>query len=261
MKNRIIVIITGILLITLNSCIKSLLCVHGDGIINTEIHRVTAFDQIENATSFDIIYKHADTFGITIRAEQNIMNYIETNVYDGCLEIRTSPGTICLDYTEQPVITVTSPGLQSVKIAGSGAFIAEAMSGETVLLKLTGSGNLSVEEVACNDLNIIVTGSGNIGVGNSTCLNSDVLITGSGDVSVSGDCENSHLRITGSGNIYSGNLMSITASVIISGSGNAFTNIQDSLNGLITGSGNIYVKGDPVIEQTITGSGRIIKHK
>ena len=227
----------------------------------TETRRVTAFYEIENSTSFDVIYKKADTLGIIVNAEQNIMNYIETNVYDNCLEITTSPATICLDYTERPLITVTSPSLEKVFNAGSGAFIGGELSGETVTLKVSGSGDITIDTVTSDYIDITITGSGNIELKTALCSNYDCLITGSGDASVNGNCENAHLKITGSGSIYAVDLITINSSVIISGSGNVFTTTTDYLNGLISGSGNIFVRGDPEIDQTLTGSGRIINYK
>jgi hypothetical protein len=261
MKPKIIFLLAGIFLITCNSCLKDILCVEGDRNPVLETRRVSSFDQIENSTSFDVIYKQADTFGILISAEQNIIHYIETNVYDECLEIRTSPATICLDYHEQPVVMVSSPLLKKAVNSGSGSFIADKMTGETVLLKNSGSGDMSAEQVECDDLETTLSGSGDIDIQMLVCLNTDIFISGSGNVSVTGDCETSHLKITGSGNLYASYLTTNTASVIISGSGSTYTNVSEYLNGQISGSGNIYVKGDPEIEQTISGSGRIIKVK
>ena len=261
MRNKYILLTVSVTLFTLTSCLKSLLCIRGDGIIMTETRRVTSFDQIENSTSFDVIYLKADTLGIEIRAEQNILDYIETNVYDNCLEIRTSPGSICLDYNEKPLITVTSPSLERVVNSGSGVFLADQMSDETVSVKLSGSGDISIETITGNYLDIILSGSGDIEIKESTCSNSDCLLSGSGNVTISGECDKAHYKITGSGNIYSSDLITNTASIIISGSGSIFTTIEEYLNGLISGSGNIYVSGNPEIDQTVTGSGRIIKHK
>ncbi len=142
MKNRIIILTAGLLLLILSSCLKDLFCVNGNGIIEVERRRLTAFDQIENSTSFEVVYKKADTLGTSITAEQNLMEYIETNVHDGTLEIRTKPGSICLDCTEQPIITVSSPNLKGAIISGSGELFADTMAGETVTLKVSGSGDL-----------------------------------------------------------------------------------------------------------------------
>jgi hypothetical protein len=261
MKTRVIILLTGVCLLSLSSCIKDLLCVNGNGIIKEEKRRVTSFDQLDNSTSITVVYKKADTLGVVVEADQNLLEKIETNVSSKCLEIRTSPGTLCLDYTRSPVITVSSPALWKAVITGSGRFSADKMAGENVILKVTGSGDISVKSVTCDESQLTITGSGNINVTDMKCVNSDILITGSGNTWVEGNCETSNLRITGSGRIFSNNLPVKSAYVNISGSGDAYTNVEEYLNGLISGSGNIYVEGDPQVDEKITGSGRIIKNK
>jgi len=261
MKNRIIFLTAGLLLLILTSCVKDLFCVNGNGIIEVERRRLTSFDQIQNSTSFEVVYKKADTLGASIRAEQNIIEYIETHVHDGFLEIRTKPGSICLDCTEQPLITISSPNLKGATISGSGELSADTMAGETVTLKISGSGDLSVHQAICDDSQLTVSGSGSIAISELFCVNSDIQISGSGKITLNGDCETEHLRISGSGNIHAFNFTVQSANITISGSGDAYTNIETYLNGHISGSGNIHVIGDPNFDQIITGSGRIIKHK
>ncbi len=261
MKRKYIVLLPVIFMIIMTSCLKSIFCVKGDRIMTTETRRISSFYEIENSTSFDVIYRQADTLGITISAEQNILNYIETNVYDNCLEITTSPATICLDYNERPLITISSPFLTAVFNTGSGAFIGDMLSGETVIVKARGSGDITVNMVTAENIDIKISGSGNIKLKMADCANYDCLITGSGDATVNGDCEDAHFKITGSGNIYANDLVAVTSSVIISGSGNLFTTTTDYMNVLISGSGNIFIEGNPEIDQSITGSGRIINYK
>ncbi len=261
MKRKNIVLLSVIFVIITTSCLKSIFCVKGDRIMTTETRRVSSFYEIENSTSFDIVYRQSDTIGITISAEQNIINYIETNVYHNCLEISTSPATICLDYNERPLITISSPFLSAVFNAGSGAFIGDILTGETVTVKASGSGDITFDMATGDNIDITVTGSGNIELNMAECANYECLITGSGDASVNGGCDDAHFKITGSGNIYASDLVAVNSSVIISGSGNVFTTTTDYLNGLISGSGNIFVEGNPEIDQSITGSGRIINYK
>lgn len=262
MKNRNNLLLTLIISsLVLSSCLKSLLCVRGDGIIEEETRRVTSFTSIENSSSFDVIYKRSDTLGIRIIAEQNIMNYIETNVYNGTLEITTSPGSICIDYNERPLIQVSSPVLSGIYNTGSGTFVSDLLSGDKIVVRVSGSGDVSADLVTAGDLEVKVSGSGDMKLKDLNCLSSDIFISGSGDFSAGGGCENAHLKITGSGNIYCSDLITGVTSAIISGSGNIFITVSEYLNGLLSGSGSVFVKGDPEIDQTTTGSGRIIKHK
>jgi hypothetical protein len=261
MRNRTLFVLSVLMAITLTSCIKDLVCLTGNGIKKTEVRRLNAFTSIENSTSINIVYKKADTTGITIEADENLLTHISTSTENNTLEIKAGNGTICLDFATQPLITVSSPHLESIFESGSGTFSADELSGYSTSIKLSGSGNISVSKVSGTAMNILLSGSGDINIDNSLCETSDIFLSGSGKINLAGQCENSRMKISGSGQINSGNWVLNTANILISGSGDIHTRVEQNLSVVISGSGNIYLKGDPEISQTISGSGRIIKDK
>lgn len=245
----------------LTSCEDNFLLIQGNGISTTESRRADMFYRIENSTSIDIIYKTADTTGITIYADENLMQYLITEIYDNTLEIKFRSGNSHLEFKVKPLITITSPRLEKVIISGSANFSADEMSGNSVVIKESGSGSISVSKVECTDLSILLSGSGKININNCVSVSSDVYLSGSGSIAISGKSENNDLKISGSGEINAENCLLNSATIIISGSGNAYCNIKDMLTAIISGSGNIYLTGNPAITQTISGSGKIIKPK
>jgi hypothetical protein len=255
-----ILIICFVLSVTATSCLKDILCINGNGTLETQSRNTSAFNNIENSTVADVIYKKADSASISIVAESNLLGHIFTETVNGKLEIRTEPQNACLDYNIQPVITVTSTELKNIELSGSGALTADTMSGNPNVIKLSGSGDMFIGDISCNDLSVTLYGSGNIEITRGSLQDADILITGSGDINIKGHSSSGHLRVTGSGNINSGQFTLGTANVTISGSGNIFTWVENSLTAAISGSGNIYLKGSPTINQTITGSGKIIKY-
>jgi hypothetical protein len=261
MKNKFILLISGAMLFALASCIEDFMVIRGNGISTTETHRTTPFYRLENSTSIDVIYKTADTAGITITADENIIDNIITESYDNTLEIKFTPEDHHPDFRVKPIITITSPRLEKVIILGSGAFLADRMTGDDVTIKVSGSGDISIDYVSSKNLSAVITGSGNINIKDCLTDFSDLFLTGSGSFNISGQSADNNLKITGSGTIHAENYLLNTASVIISGSGNVFTNIDQKLNAIISGSGNIYLKGNPTISKTISGSGRIINYK
>ena len=82
MKNKFLVIISGAMLIFLSSCIEDFIIIDGNGISVTESRRTALFYKLENSTSIDVVYKTADTTGITIRADENLIDNIITETYD-----------------------------------------------------------------------------------------------------------------------------------------------------------------------------------
>jgi len=255
-----ILILAGILVFIITSCLKELFCLEGNGKIETQSRNALSINQIENTTSIDVVYKKANTVSITVKAESNLLSHIMTEATNGNLRIRTDPRSLCFNASERPLITITSPEIDELVLTGSGDFSADTISGNSFTISLTGSGDIFVDKIACDDLSAKITGSGDIKLVNSTIQNPDLLITGSGDLEIKGTADSGHLRITGSGDIKSGEFVISTAIETISGSGNIYTYVENSLTAVISGSGNIYLQGDPAINQTITGSGKIIRN-
>jgi hypothetical protein len=259
MRIRNLIVTALLAVVILNSCVDDIFCTRGNGLSQTVVRRVAGFNSIENSTSIDVIYTKADTSGITVTADENLVENISTETSNNKLVIRTK-GSKCLDFNTRPLITISSPSLQTVTASGSATFIADEVSGANVTIKMSGSGEISVEKISATDLTISLSGSGNIKSNDCTSANSDVFLSGSGGITLKGQSENSNLKISGSGKINSENFVLRSADITITGSGDVYTNVENSLTAFISGSGNIYLKGKPTINKTITGSGRIINY-
>jgi hypothetical protein len=242
------------------SCLKNIVCIDGNGQLATESRMVSEITDLINATSVDLIYRKADSVSVTIEAESNLIGHIVTSAAGGRLQIRTDPRNTCFNYTIRPVITVTSPELNSMDLTGSGSFEADTLSGNTVEVRLTGSGNLYTGSINSDNIIITVTGSGDASIMNAIGFDSDFTLTGSGNLEIAGKAENGVMRVTGSGDVKSENFIITTATETITGSGNIYTNVLNTLTAVISGSGNIYVRGNPTVNQTITGSGRVMNY-
>jgi cytoskeletal protein CcmA (bactofilin family) len=259
MKNRIALVLSGIVLLTANSCLEDFLFVNGSGHIETELRRPGSFDRIDNTTSFDIIYRKADTSAVSITTDDNILDHIVTEVCNNRLEIRTRPLGVILDCSKHPVIIVTSPRIDEANLSGSGSLTADKISGNSVSVKLSGSGNINVDSINCTNLTAMISGSGDISVKYAICTHSDISASGSGIISVAGKCDTEHARISGSGKIDGRYFLVNSADLSISGSGDVYGNVKDYLNATISGSGDIYLYGNPRIDQKRSGSGKIRK--
>jgi hypothetical protein len=253
------IIISGILLIVTTSCIKNIICINGNGDLQTAERIAAGFNQAVNTTSVNVVYRRADSTSITITAESNLIPHILTVVNSGRLEIRTDPRNACFDARQTPLVTITSPELNFMELTGSGNFQADTLSGSSVEVRSSASGEISVDIITCEDLDIHLTGSGDIEIINATCREAILSATGSGDLTISGSGETLDVQTTGSGSMEALGFMFTSVKARVTGSGNIHTHALNSLNAVITGSGNIYVRGNPVINQTITGSGKIIK--
>jgi hypothetical protein len=209
--------------------------VRGNGTVRLESRDVPTFTGIENQGSGLVRFSRGSTRQVTVEADTNILPYIETEVRNGVLVLRTRPG-ISINPTRL-VFRITAPELRTIGIQGSGDFRMETPL-ETDRLEIEIEGSGSVEgEITADDLS--------------------VQIRGSGDVSLGGTAKNARFDIDGSGDIGAADLSSVDARVVIQGSGNVTLQATGTLDVEISGSGNVRYRGGARVTVRSSGSGTV----
>ena len=212
--------------------------VRGNGNITTETRSTSDYDGVSLGGSFDVVLVKGKEGKITIKGEENLLKYIETEVKRGVLKIKVKKG-INLRMTRKMVVTVPYQDLESVSLSGSGDLTSNGtIKTDRFSLAIAGSGNMSVKVIA-NTVKSSIAGSGNIN------------LTGNADELI--------CSIAGSGDINAYELKKKTTSAKVAGSGNIKTSVSDKISAKVVGSGNIYYKGNPdKIDSKSAGSGSII---
>lgn len=243
---------------TLAACNVFLDCIDGNGEMETESRDAVPFTAIANETSFHVNYIQGDTHTITVEAESNILPFIETKITGGSLEVSTTRGTHCLNYTRQPVITVTAPHISDIVNSGSGDFVAGPLNGSDVKIVCSGSGDITTGDVNGEEVSVVISGSGNIITEEIVTTSMKATLSGSGDLTSSGNAVSTRYVLSGSGSVFSRYFTTDAAIITISGSGSAYITVINQMDAVLSGSGNIYLQGDPDVNLTRTGSGRVI---
>ncbi|MEZ4984323.1 MAG: head GIN domain-containing protein [Saprospiraceae bacterium] len=170
---------------------------------------------------------------VSITAQQNIIDLIETTVDGGVWKIKTAKNI----YAHAPIrLNITVPYLDFVGLSGSGGIFSDGTFRHTGAVKLA------------------ISGSGDIRF-NTTATEISGAVSGSGDIELGGTCEQLSLRISGSGDIHTLALKAEEVDVHISGSGDIRTQASESLEVAISGSGDVYYQGSPKVHSRISGSG------
>ena len=213
--------------------------VRGNGNTTTEDRSINDFSAISSYGPYNVYLTQDSSYKVTLEAEDNLLQYIETHVENGELKIRTRDG-FHLSPRKTIHIKVSGPSFSSIKTVGSGDIITESQINNTsaISLEATGSGNINAK------------------------LNSPEVkaeITGSGNVSLEGETKNFEGEILGSGNIKAYDLKSESVKVEIMGSGNAEVFAAVKLNVEVSGSGDVKYKGGGQVSSSIHGSGSVKK--
>jgi hypothetical protein len=233
---------TVLFLMLIASCLNPFhKTIRGDGNITTSQRNVSSAQRIKCSGSYDVQLTQGSPVSVKIEADQNLQDYIVTDINGDELVIHTK-NDINIDPTQKVKVFITTDRLERFQLNGSGNV--------TTTNKFTGGDHL--------DLGI--AGSGNIHFDvNTPQVNSS--ISGTGDIYLSGETRDSKIDIAGSGNYHADDLKSENATVKIAGTGDAHLFANNTLNINIAGVGNVYYKGNPSITQNIAGTGKIKKEE
>jgi hypothetical protein len=212
--------------------------IRGSGDVVETTRDVEEFSRLVFAGMGNVTIEQGLTEGLTIEAEQNLIEHLEIEVRGDTLFIGTKEGKN-LRPTEPMNFYLNVKDLERVTLSGSGLIEVEEFEAENLRLTLSGSGKIVIDSLEAISLNVTISGSGNI--------------------ELSGVLEDQDVTISGSGDYDAGGLESSIADILISGSGSAEIRVDDQLDILISGSGNVRYSGSPTIDQSITGSGSVRK--
>jgi uncharacterized protein YxjI len=230
------VLLLTVVAIVFSSCYK----VVGTGPVVTEMRPVSNFTGVSSSISAKVNFMVDPVFKVEVRAQDNILDVLQTKVVNGVLEISFKNGAI-VKTNKEITVNVSAPTAD--------------------FFRLSGSGNMDVNgNLITNNLEINVSGSGNISVQQASVVDQiESRVSGSGGVKIiTGTAKNEDLSVSGSGGIDLSEVQAEKATTHISGSGNVKVRLSQSLDAHISGSGSVRYYGNPVISTEISGSGRVV---
>ncbi|MCV6630924.1 MAG: DUF2807 domain-containing protein [Flavobacteriaceae bacterium] len=213
--------------------------IKGNGDVVVESRTTGEYDRVMSAGSFDIFLVKGTEGKLSIKGEENLMEYIITEVENGKLVIKVERGIhLRPSYGKKIQITVPFEQIEGMALIGAGDVVAK-------------------DRIISANFKATVTGSGNMKLLLDS-ENAKASVTGSGDIHLDGRGEYLRAVISGSGDIHAYNFKAEELQATISGSGDIEAFASKSLKARISGSGDIDVKGKPKKEDSkVSGSGEI----
>ncbi|UOY05669.1 DUF2807 domain-containing protein [Muricauda sp. SCSIO 64092] len=231
-------IVLAILTVTLSSAQWKR--VKGNGKTVTIERSVGEYDYVALAGWFDVELVDGTEGQLTLKGEENLLEYIKTEVKDGKLTIKQKRGINLKpsNWNDGILITVPVENVDGVSLSGSGDIV-----GKTVLksnrfrTSISGSGDISLEIEAASV---------------------DASMSGSGDMNLSGRATDFEVSVSGSGDIRAYDLEADFVDAQVSGSADIKVTAKEMLKARVSGSGDISYKGNPKkIDTKSSGSGDI----
>ncbi len=213
--------------------------VKGSGNIVTEERDVSGFDSVVVSGLGRVIVTQGDEESLTVETDDNLMQYIETQVSGGTLE---------LGFTDDADRKILDP---------SDSIIFRLSVIDLTALDISGAASFEIQELDADRLEMVLSGAGDVRIDSLTATDLVVTVSGAGDIELAGQVETQEIALRGLGSYDAPDLESQEATVHISGAGSADIWVLDTLDVTISGAGDVDYFGRPAVTQDITGAGSI----
>lgn len=231
--------------------------VDGSGSVVRVGRDVGDFTGVHLSTIGTVHVKMGKTDGLEIEAEENLIEYIETEVEDGTLKISTRK-RFNLKAKEPIKYFVTIKKLDRIALSSSGDAILPQIENESFAIALSSSGDLQVKSLAVGHLDVNISSSGDASIEMIGAESIDAALSSSGDLQFGGgEVEDLNLSISSSGDFDGIDLKAERAMVKISSSGYAYVWVTDDLVVTLSSSGSVHYSGDPVLTKQRSSSGKV----
>ena len=214
--------------------------VEGSGNLVSEDRSVRGFDRVSLSGFGEVNIVQGDKESLTVTTDDNIMEYIKTEVRGDNLELSITQAGQRKSINPSDGITfdLMVVDLNRIDISGAGSFNIDQLKTEKLTVTLSGAGNLEINGLSADEL-----------VAN---------ISGAGSIIVAGQVKGQEVTHSGVGSYHASDLRSNTAFIKISGAGTSTVWVLENLDVSVSGLGNVIYYGSPRVSQNVSGMGKLI---
>jgi hypothetical protein len=217
-------------LIAIALCMGITACVHGQmrrsvtgnhNVVKKE-RTTDSFTGIKVSTGIDVYLKQGDEFSLAVEADENLHEYIITEVKNGILDIYTEAN---IRNADRKRVYVTMKDITSLRSTSAGDIYGETpVKTDNLKLSASSAGDIKLEVYADNV---------------------DIDISSSGDITLSGEAATLNANLSSAGDLNAFNFKVKEAEVSVSSAGDADIYVTEKLNARASSAGDVNYKGDP----------------
>jgi uncharacterized protein YxeA len=173
---RVLTIAIAILSISACSQAQMRKTVRGDGTVVTKERKTESFTGVRVSTGIDVYLKQGEKESLSVEADENLHEYIITEVRDGVLNVYTDAN---IREAERKRVYVTMKEVNSLKTTSAGDIIGETpVKTDRLEISASSAGDIKLE-VFAREINLDISSSGDITLtGEAEKLNGDLSSAG-----------------------------------------------------------------------------------
>ncbi len=196
--------------------------VTGHGNVVTKERNVDSFTGLKVSSGIDVYLKQGNKISVTVEADENLHEYILTEVRNGVLNVYSEYN---IRDADKKRVYVTMNEIKSIKTTSAGDVFGEGpINSDRLELSATSAGDIKLQ-VKTNQL--------------------DINISSSGDITVTGESDMLRADLSSAGDLNAYELKTREADVSVSSAGDADINVSERMTARASSAGDINYKGDP----------------
>lgn len=231
--------------------------VRGSGNVFSNLRQVSSFDKVDMGARGKLVIELGDEEDLRIEAEDNILEYIETQVHDRTLEIRNS-SNVNIEPTEDIRIYLTVKTLEALTVSGRGDVSVPSLEADRLSVNINSYGDLNIGNLSTELLYVNLNSFGSLTIENLNAQRLSVDISAMGNLVIQGGrVSNQEIYINDLGKYEASELDSDEAEVHISKLGSVTVSVTDFISAKISGSGTLHYIGSPIVHAEVIGEGTV----
>lgn len=210
----------------------------GEGPLVPGEHEVGAYDKIDVAGYYRIVYSSAPSTKVRLDIQENLRQYITFEVRGGKLFVgSTREISILGGNNNTPVLYISNPDLKGLYVSGAVDMeYGDVISGDTFDLEVSGGCDIQLSL----DVN---------------SFKGD--FSGASDVDLKGTAHDTTIDLSGAGDVNALDLQAKTARFEIAGAASASISCSERLDVDVSGAGSVRYRGNPYVNEDISGAGSV----
>lgn len=212
--------------------------ISGNGNVVEDTRDVEGFSGVHVSSGIDVLLSEGNRFEVVVEADENLQEYIETELRGTMLVVGTD--NVNIRRARARRVHVTLPRLEELKISSAGD-----CQGQTPF--------------SCDDLRISISSAGDLNL-KVEADRIDLDISSSGDAKISGKASMLDASLSSAGDLDAWDLEAGVVNVKVSSAGDARVFATEEISMDASSAGNIYYRGDPKVTHSRSSSaGDIVK--
>ncbi|OFX37162.1 MAG: hypothetical protein A2X05_16055 [Bacteroidetes bacterium GWE2_41_25] len=222
---------------TLSSQAQNRKTVYGNKKVVSKEREAGSFDGLRVSSGIDVYLKQGNKEAITVETDENLQEYILTEIDGGVLRVYTE---VNIRDSKEKKVYVTMKDIRSIKASSAGDVIGESIiKSDELELSASSAGDIKLEVYA---------------------RKLDVNISSSGDMTLSGEADVLEADMSSAGDLKAYNLKVREADISASSAGDADVNVTERLRARSSSAGDINYTGNPrYIDANSSSAGSVHK--